>query len=514
MRPVHRPLSTPPAGQPLLAARTLALLAAAHAMSSHAAAQALAADPTVVNLLVPIDQTSLVAFFRAVPRYGLPTRVAPDADYIFGVITAGIPWLVVAAAVLALIMGASLCCGRLRRTKAEARHAASETENATARREPTEVSFVSETSSAESAARAPRAQILAGALLFNAAFGLIGLGLVANASFRESLYSVFDAIRFAKDGIVAPAVAIADFAVDILDRVSANPTFGTTFASLLGGGDVANLRAQALVFSTSVKNSLVNFEDTLRYARIAAAVVFFVAIVLFLLLLTALFALFSMQSTTRKRSTCCATTLAILPVILAWVAVALISIFAVLTADSCVMLSDFQKLILAQADRTDQAIAAGIDGSKNILFSNNVKCPEAIVSSDVLDQLAPFIGNQATTNLFDGLVATLYPGQDAAGTAAYTSNVFKELRTCDSMVLFAGRLNYSVCQSGGPVLALFVMWLVIILLATLLTISVFLAKYSILDMTRFYSPRGFNPRAPSLHKQPAFIDHTFDTERV
>jgi hypothetical protein len=438
--------------------------------------------PGVGSYNRPVDQTKLVSFFHACPRYGLPTRMALTSNYVVGVLTAAVPWLIIAVIVFVGVVGASICCGGLRRRKAAARAAAVVAEHESESAVATDTSFASSTSSS---AKAPASHILAGAILFNVAFWLVGFGLVANASFRESLFSVFDAIRFAKDGVVGPAVAIADFTASLIkNELPKNPSATV----VLNGRSAEDLLAKIGVFSKSVNDSLASFNDAIRYVRIAAVSVFSIAIVLFMLLLLALFALFSMQSSTRSGKSFCSTVLTILPVTLAWVAVACVSVFAVLTADSCMMLSDFHRLILVQSGRAVAATASGIDPATNILFSNKIQCPRDRIGAPVLDELSPFLSSKTA---FETLVTTLVKGKPTTGVAQYVSDVFKDLQSCNSIVIFAGSLNHSVCMSRGPILAIFAMWLVLILLATLLTGALFAAKYSSLDMTRFYSPRGF-----------------------
>jgi hypothetical protein len=323
-------------------------------------------------------------------------------------------------------------------------------------------------------------------VLFNVAFWLVGFGTIATYAFYESVRDAFDAVAFGVDGIFGGGVALAKFAVVALDRLQRPDAGAAAFLATVPDADT--LKAQAREFVVSAGVQLQRMQDILSVVRAAGTAVYAVLIVTFLALLAGLFLVFSASSRRRRnRSTSCTMCFMLFPLVLSWLAVAFVATAAVAAGDTCALLGDYHRLILDQAIKK-ATFAGGIDASENVIFANGVTCPAEFLGQDTLNALERFIVNRSTTGVTDSAFLTIFPGKDTRGVALYASTLFKGLRTCSSMVRFSGRLHQAVCQPTGPVLALFVIWFVLILLALVLTATFFVSQYSSFDATRFYTP--------------------------
>jgi hypothetical protein len=429
-------------------------------------------NPAAVSLNSPLRQSPLAAALHAYPRFGLPNDVALSARYFLGAGLAAVPWLIVAVVCLFLSCCAAACCGPLAKTRRRARKAGGS-------------SGSEGTGSGHGGKRAVWA-LVAGVLLCNAAFWLVGTGLIATYSFYSGVRDVFMALGYGADGVFGAAVNMAKFAVVVLDKVEASGSVGAAFSAILK--DIGTLRSQAKEFVRQAEVLLGRTNSILSAARRAGLGVYALLIVVFLLLLAGLLLVFSASSRRRRhRSTSCVMFLMIFPLVLSWVAVGVVTTAAVLLGDACFMLGDYHKLILDRAVGSPYW-ASGIDASKNVIYAKGVTCPTDYISRDVLDSLHALVVEKTNARLADSVFAVIFPGKDTQGVADYSRNLFTGLSDCSSMVRFAGRLHQATCQRSGPVLGLFVIWTSLMLLALVLTGAFFTAQYSSFDPMRLHTP--------------------------
>lgn len=427
-------------------------------------------NPAAVSVNSPLSQSPLAGVWHGYPRFGLPRDTALTARYFGGAALAAAPWLAVAAVCLLLACCSAACCGPLSRTRrrARARPAGSS----------------SSASSAKS--RSGAAGLAAGVFLFNAAFWLVGVGFVATYSFYSGVRDVFGALAYGIDGIFGAAVNMAEFTEVLLDRVTSFGAIADSFEEILN--DVDTLRAQAKQFVREARALLDSSNGILGAVRGAGLGVYALLIVLFIALLAGLLLVFVASGRRRKqRSASCVMCLMIFPLVLSWVAVGVVTTAGVLLGDACFMIGDYHRLILDQAIGSEN-YAGGINPADNVIYDLGVTCPTDYVSPDVLDSLRVLIVDKTDADFTDNIITILFPGEDATGFSAYASKLFTGLSDCSSVVRFAGRLHQATCQSSGPLLGLFVIWIALMLLALVLTASFFTAQYSSYDPTRFHTP--------------------------
>jgi hypothetical protein len=221
-------------------------------------------------------------------------------------------------------------------------------------------------------------------------------------------------------------------------------------------------------------------------------IIFVVLVIFILLLLMGLFLLFLVQSGRSKKAGL-ARFLLLVPVTLSWLGAAVMTLAGVYAGDACVALDGFQRLVIVQAGLSDATLTAGISADKNALFSNGIQCSLSIIDPNVLNAISPLFNltTKGALATIDGALTLLFPGENTKGFGLYGSKVYEDIVRCVSVARFASILNSSACGKKGPILAIFVLWIGVVLLAVVLTIFFFIAQYSTFDTTRFYTPRIF-----------------------
>jgi hypothetical protein len=236
------------------------------------------------DVAVPAKQSSLVSALHGYPRFGTPRDLAPNANYIGGTISVAVPWLAVALTCLVLALGANLCCAPLRRRKRRARReegleealkaeqkredknmnhglqlaagsepvehwpaSAGKEERASRQDRDDAAAFIvgspstASISASSSVTVVEVSQLLWGVVLFNLAFLLVGIALIANFAFREGIIDVLDSIRYMKTRAAAP-VALATFFVRIVERVATSSALSSLLSNISPAlADTANL---------------------------------------------------------------------------------------------------------------------------------------------------------------------------------------------------------------------------------------------------------------------------------
>lgn len=469
-------------------------------------AAALRADPSGAVLDSPLPLTPLRKFFHGWPRFGGSSRAALSGGYFAGVVATAAPWVVAAIVCLVLGLCANICCGPLRRTKRAARQSAARKRHlahandqnpsgASLQTDDTLSSFASprSVSTNDSYVSAGYKQLLSGVILFNIAFLAVGVCFIANESLREGLVDTLDAISYGLEAVGVSGVGIARFAYETLVRGEKVPEFSNILKQInLFDQD---LKKQASLLLRSSERTLDRVRNILRASRIVSILFFTLFVLLYVFILVGLLLLFFIQSEHRRRSTQCAMCLMLVPVTLSWLGVGLVNIAGALASDACYMLNDFHRVVLVQANLAPDSLVTGIDQSKNVFLSNDIQCPLSRPGGSVLTALNPFIGNTVSVEILNAFLKLVYPDKDLDGVAGYTSRVYNELASCETVVAFAGRLTYSVCNHRGPILSLFIMWVLSLGLAVVLTCFFFVAQYSRFDTTRFYTPRFISDSA-------------------
>jgi hypothetical protein len=486
------------------------------------------------DVAVPAKQSSLVSALHGYPRFGTPRDLAPNANYIGGTISVAVPWLAVALTCLVLALGANLCCAPLRRRKRRARReegleealkaeqkredknmnhglqlaagsepvehwpaSAGKEERASRQDRDDAAAFIvgspstASISASSSVTVVEVSQLLWGVVLFNLAFLLVGIALIANFAFREGIIDVLDSIRYMKTRAAAP-VALATFFVRIVERVATSSALSSLLSNISPAlADTANLQRQLETFTSSIQTTLTKADNILRTANRVGLIVFVVLVLFILLLLMGLFLLFLVQSGRRKAGL--ARFLLLVPVTLSWLGAAVMTVAVVFAGDACVSVDGFQRLIIVQAGLGNSSLTAGINPDTNALFANGFKCPVSIIDPTVLNAIAPLLNLNATgsSSAVDSLVGLLFPGEQTKGVGQYASNIYEDIIHCESVARFAANLNSTACGRRGPILAMFALWIGVIILAVVLTFFFFIAQYSTFDTTRFYTPRIF-----------------------
>lgn len=454
-------------------------------------------DPSLLDVETLVSQTPLAASFRRYPRFGAPQRPSISSSYFLGALAILVPWIAVAAACVIAALGANICGGKLRVSAQETRRERDEEDGAMSTLESSSESVTS----ANISGNARRAQLVCGVIIFNFAFLMVGLGFIANSHFRVGVQDTLDAISFAVTGIGEAASVVAQFTVELLQRAQ-DPSIAGPVSQIIP--DLNNFEAEVSEFVVTTDDLVERAQDILEGARIAGLVVFIIIVIFFAVLLLGLYMLFFVQSQ-HKSSAFLARCLLLFPLAMAWFGVGVLSVATVYMSDTCGMLDEYQRLILAQSGVAPE-LADGIVPEDNIIFDSGLQCSEEYVGTGVLDVLAPVdaIGGTAVTiAAIRALLIILFPGENTDGAAVYLASRLEELRTCESFQIFAARLNYSVCQPRGPLVALFVAWLVTLLLAILLTVAFFVAQYTPFRTTRFYTPRYIGRKQkPASYTEP------------
>lgn len=424
-------------------------------------------NPLDTSLNSPVKQARFARFFSRWPRFGMPSDVELNARYFGGAFVVALPFFIIAAVVV--LLG---CCFSLQRSRAR-------------RKKRDESSGVYSNSSSTRSGHWHAKRAVVGALFFSAAFFLVALGAIATFSFHSGLEDVFDALAFGVDGVYGSGIALTRFILELLDRVENAPVIGNILELL---GNVVNVRDSAKSFVATNFPVLTETRNILKIVRRAGTAAYGLMIALFVTLFAGLLCVLLLSRRVRVgKGAGCWVLLMLFPMVTAWVALGVVSAVGALAGDSCDMLGNYHRIIL-DAAIGKEVYAKGVSRTKNLIYDRGVKCPRDLLESGVLDNLQGVVVDVLGSGVADDLIGSLFDLDSGAGVSRFSSVYFRGLLDCSTLVRFSGRTHQAMCAPKGPMDAMFAIWLSLLLLAVVLTVSYFASQYAAFDATAFLIP--------------------------
>lgn len=430
-------------------------------------------DPSKRNYSVPTVQSRFVTFFHAYPRFGHTSNLQLKKDYFISVLVVALPWFVLGIVALLFAIIANLCCtGVARKRQKSLRNTA----------------LLSDTSHFSQADKTKKlARIFSSVVLVNFCFFLLGIGYVGNHHFDGGALDTIDVIETAVAEIAKDALAVMNFVLSVVRKII------TSLPNLDVIPGISLQKGKEIVEETVQKldEAMNNANHILDSLRTFATISFIVGAVVFLLLFFGLLLLFSTRL--KRRSTRrLAMAIYIFPLILSWLSVGVITSAAVLAADACRTLGDFQRVTLVQAGLQPESILKGIDVSNNLFISKKIQCPKVLVKHLPLETVADSViklleGELATTIL--KLIFKDSSDQVRERLRVWLLGAIKNAVSCRIITDFSARVNYAFCHKRGPMPGLFATWISLILLAFALTISYILTIFTSFEASRFLIPK-------------------------
>ncbi len=334
-------------------------------------------------------------------------------------------------------------------------------------------------------------RILSGVVMFGLAAHFVGLAFVANHFFYSGVANVIDLSESATTSITTEAVGVLQVVRNVLVRVDSLARQGVPIpVAEFNPIRLANnlIRAQQQ-FRATAGNVVMLTGQFRTYGNIA----FWLAAGVYIVLVIGVLLLFSTAFPRRKHQRI-AMSIYVVPFVMSWLCVAIITASATVAGDLCVQLSDFQKIVLVQANSRPPSLLADVNVQGNLLIKNNVQCPQQLVGSGIpLAATANTIGNVLQTDFSVGVLRMLYPNNRT--TEAELDQVrrwlvpaIRNVVDCSIVTRLAGQYMYTFCGHRGPITAMFVAWGSLLALAILLTIAYLLTQFTYFEASRFLTP--------------------------
>lgn len=439
-----------------------------------AARLAPALDPVQWNFNAPVNQSMFVDFFHNWPRYGRSNAISFTRPYILTTFLVATPWVIVAVLCALFASVVNICYGGVRRRGAK-------------NYEDSDL----DSSSSDEDESVSRAQLLGGVVLVNGAMLLLALSFVAAYHFYEGSQSVMDLAETNGVDVSRNAVAIIDVVRRVLSAFSSiAPT--ATQAQLFPDRSPVELLADLDEASKQFSTTAFNIELLSGYLWRFGTIAFYLVVAVYLVLLTGFLLLFSTAFPKRSHQRF-AMALYVVPFVFGWLSVAIITASSTVAGDLCVALSDFQRIVLVQSGVAGPALSSGINSTQNIFIGYNIQCPAQLVGGNIQFGSATSVLSQALgSDLFStAIFSQLYPKATASqrnDLRNWLTPSVRDLISCSLITRLAAKFNYTFCGERGPMLALFIGWVSLLVLAVLLTISYLLTQFTKFEVSRFTTP--------------------------
>lgn len=436
-------------------------------------------DPTKWDLNKPVPQSLFVSFFHNWPRYGRSNDIAFSGRYMLTCFLVALPWVIVALLCFVFATIVNICYGGVRRRGRKPHLGDEDSESSTANEEDDDDSDIS----------APTyARLAGGVLLFNSAMFLLGLALVANYVFYGGANTILNLTQNTAIQVSNDIVRVISVAKKVLNAISNRSVFDLDkIRPTIALRDINSTLTKA---ADQFEKTSVNVERLEFYVRQFAISAFWLSVGVYFIIFFGFMLLFS-TAFPKRRYQRIAMALYVVPFVLGWISVAIVTATSTVAADLCAAMGDFQRIVLEQSGIALN-IANGIDISANIFLNYNIQCPANIVGTNFpFNAVVDFIGNVLNGPFALQLLGLVYPrasSSDLRQLNSWLVPTISNAADCSLITTLAAQFNYVFCHYRGPMMALFIAWVSLIILAVLLTIAYFLTQFTHFEASRFITP--------------------------
>lgn len=433
-----------------------------------------ALNPTLFDRHVPTELSSFVKFFHKWPRFGRSNHLEFTPAYAVSAFFVALPFVIVAA-LCALFAGIVNCFyGGVKRRGVKRDGFDYDTDH--------DDDDLSETSSYDLNGTGCL-RILGGVIMFGLAAHLVGLAFVANHFFYSGVANVIDLSESATVSISTELVGVLRIFHKILSR-AANLRFS------MPGFEPVPLANTILRSQRQFVQTTSNIVKLTQQFRTYGNVAFWLAAAVYIILVIGVLLLFSTAFPRRKHQRV-AMSIYVVPFVMSWICVAIITASATVAGDLCVQLSDFQKIVLVQSNSLPSSLVRGINQRDNLLIQNNVQCPLQVVGDKEFDtamnNMITFLRQGPVSHFIGSLYENSSPAQQQEVEDWIRPTISKFIN-CTVVIRLAGQYMFKFCGHRGPITAMFVAWASLFALAVLLTIAYVLTQFTYFEASRFLTP--------------------------
>lgn len=438
-------------------------------------------NPNFQDFNRPTEPSSFVAFFHRWPRFGFKGRLEKfEPKYAVTAFFVALPFVIVA--VLCALVGGLTTCLNLSKKRRNL-----DLNDDDKDYELDEKERLSDASSYDLNGEGC-VKIFGGVLLFCTALLLVGIVFVANHFFYSGIANVRDLSESTGLSITQDAFGV----LQVIERVliEAYRFNGGAFRDVIPfnvPNTVRQLQNAAKQFRGTEDNIIV----LIRQFRTFGDVAFILAAVCYAFLVCGVLLLFSTAFPKRKHQRI-AMCVYIVPLVMAWICVGIITASATLSADLCVQLGDFQKIVLVQSGAGTNQLLTGIETKNNLLVSQNIQCPAEIAGRNVpLQDSGNELVKLLTSSLGTEIFSAIYPSASRAQLSQlriWFRDAIQRVINCELVTNLAAQYMYTFCGHRGPMTAMFAAWLGLLLLAILLTFAYLLTQFTRFEASRFLIP--------------------------
>ncbi len=420
-----------------------------------------------------------VSFFQSLPRYGFNIRQRMLSDvYIDSLIISTSPFL----ALLLVCFFHTLTGGR--RNPPAKLNTSSKTYGSVSASEKT-----SEEDEQENDVGSPMSALRA-SFLFIITTSALALALAANWHLWSGTATTLSVARSSATQLTTDAhgvLAVAErFLVRLNRQLSKHPLLQKALSASISFDSASQLR--------SVRSAQTQFDTTadtvLNITNSSQRVSNFVYLLVFccvVMLGIALASLFLRQRTGLRMLSFTAG--------FSWFCVALATLAALISSDTCTNLSEFHQILLMQADHIPNDAKLTKATATNLFTTSGVQCPSKFVKSTIpLQQMARNFKLLFDNKITSLLLRYVYPKSSSSQRKQLRHWLVLHIEdavSCEMMITHVGKISSAFCARKGPMLALFAVWIALIVIAVALTISAFTAHHT--DSVTWYR---FIPQIP------------------
>ena len=360
--------------------------------------------------------------------------------------------------------------------------------------------------------------LLGSSAIYLFAFMCLGIGTVASDSFRNYVRAITQVIRGFIDTFGVAGLGILEFATkatDDLFKSDLRPVVEFAFQPF------QSIRGEAIQLREGVRQTIDDARDVFDGVDKAITVVHAILIIVFIVLFLGLVLLFSSGVRGRMRRRF-AKAVYLLPLLLSWIMVGIVTSTGAVLGDVCVTVADYQKSVLVENGQLDDAMMNGVDMSNNPMTNTQLTCPDKLVPNFDVERLKTASQQvekglkEAVEMTGQGLDASTQPiGQpvgesfrvfleqlipkernmiesslkDILEASQWINRKMDSFISCTSLEELLARINVYLCGRRQTIMVVFAIWLSLLLLAILLSIMLLLASFTRFNPAFFLTPR-------------------------
>ena len=424
-------------------------------------------DPTNIDYNAPTQLSDFVSFFRNWPRYGRGNKLDFSTHYVTTIVLIIVPFVVISGLCALFAISVNVFYGGVKRRGLIRSPKTSADSDATT---------ICSTTSTKG-----YIQVAGGVILFGLGSHLAGLAFVANHYFYAGYQNVVDLSESAGVTVITNNAYVLQIIQMVLKRADENNEG-------LAGYEVKQFVKSLLRAQLQFEKSIAGVSQLVTELRKFGSIAFWSAAIVGLVLIGGIILLFSTAFPKRQHQRI-AMSLFILPLVISWICVAIITASGIVASDLCIELSEFQKIVLVQSESIAPENLNGIQTSSNLLIRSNVQCPTYLVSE--LAETANSLAGLLRSDPAIGMLKRLYPSAKTSELRNYLDWIVPALKRavdCTVIARLAGQYMFAFCGVQGPITGLFVAWCSVLALALVLSFSYLLTQFTTFEVSRFLTP--------------------------